>query len=104
MKARELRNLGVPAGEPLRLALASIGAARAAGMSTAAIRRALRRVIADPAACLEDDLFGSLAAALARSEPVGGRFEEQDPPAPWRQWGDDLDPAAVRQLAAPFVL
>jgi tRNA-splicing ligase RtcB len=99
VKARELRTLGLAPGDDLDLALRLVGVARTAGLSTGEIRRRLRAVIADPAAHRRDRHFSELARHLDPGDATHPRrFSERPTPAPWRQWGDDLDTASVRQM------
>ena len=62
MKARDLREIGLPEGRPIKLALRACAAAAAGGMDRKAIAAAMRAVLADPAAHLADAAFGELAA------------------------------------------
>ena len=64
MKARELQNLGIPKGEPVKLAFAAIAETVKAGMNRDALRKALRAVAANPGAYVDDAVWGELAAAL----------------------------------------
>jgi tRNA-splicing ligase RtcB len=54
----------------------------------------LAAVVGNPAGHVEDPLAGEFAKALIRSPRV-----LRPAKAPWRQWGTDLDPEAVNQLA-----
>jgi tRNA-splicing ligase RtcB len=101
MKARELRKLGLGSGPTLDLALRLVGQARTAGVPTTDIRRRIRAVVADPSRGLHDPWFAELATALATPSrpPETGAFVDRAEPAPWRQWGGDLEPEAVRQMA-----
>jgi tRNA-splicing ligase RtcB len=98
MKTRELRNLGIPAGEPVRVARAAVGQARAAGFDARDIRSRIRELAADPKAFRDDPMFGELARLLADAQAAREGYEARAEPAPFRQWGSDLDPAAVQQL------
>lgn len=96
MKARELRKLGVPPGEPLRAARALVRQARASGLTTREVRTHIQTVLASPAEHVADPVFGALARLLAAAGREGTATREA--PAPFRQWGDDLDPASIEQL------
>lgn len=98
MKSRELINLGLPRGPILRRAQEAIGAARTAGRSREAIREALRSIAADPGSHADDPHFGAVAATLLEEAEAGATFRERPEPAPWRRWGDDLEPESVKQL------
>lgn len=104
MKPRQLKNLGVP--EPLtKLAIRQIGPALAAGLDRHELQPRLKRVIDAPDDHRDDPYFGELARALVRYRPdegaetIAGRsFTPRAPPAPFRQFGEDLDPGAVDQM------
>lgn len=92
MKRRELENLGLNSAQ---VALAQRLCKKAADerWKKHQMRDAVLQVIADPEANLSHDIFGELAELLSTQN-----FEERDVPAPWKQWGTDLDPGAIRQL------
>ena len=100
MKARELSNLGIPKGPVMKLAQAIIAKVAKAGMH----KQQLRQVVGDVAAAPEDHtgetLWGELASALIASAAARKTFEPRTEPAPWRQWGRDLDDNAIQQLEA----
>ena len=98
MKARELRNLGVPSGEPVRLAVAAAAAARQSKMPPATIRARLRAVLGEPGTHREDPLFGALARRLVDEREARRSYVARDRPAPYRQWGVDLDDASIEQM------
>lgn len=98
MKARELKKLGVPEGEPVRAALEAVGRAREAGLAVAAIRARVRDVVADPGPGREDPIFGRLARALLAKQTARHAFVPRAEPAPYRRWGENLEPESVRQL------
>jgi tRNA-splicing ligase RtcB (3'-phosphate/5'-hydroxy nucleic acid ligase) len=101
MKARELENLGVPRGEAMHLALRAIADAARGGMSKTQLRETVKSVIADPAAHLNDPRFQALAQVLnqRRTPPLPATdFVPRDQPAPWKQWGVDLEPDSVQQM------
>ncbi len=97
MKARELRNLGIPDGEPLKLAVRSCARAAAAGLGREALRSAITGVIANPSGYVTDPLFDRLAHALIDDPPVS--FVERAQPAPWKNWGIGLEPESIAQMS-----
>lgn len=97
MKKRELLNLGIPAGEPLQVAIAAVREMASAGYRKAAIRDAIRRVAEAPAEPCENAHLTPLADLLQRTPPAP-RFTPRDVPAPYRQWGRDLDRNAIEQM------
>ncbi|UCD75456.1 MAG: RtcB family protein [Phycisphaerales bacterium] len=102
MKARQLIQLGIPNGPAIQIARKALRCAAAAGLGKADRRRRLMEVIEDPAACLTDLCFGALARALSEEvrggplPPAAGVARSE--PAPWRQWGDDLEPQSIQQM------
>ena len=99
MKKRQLEKLGIPYGEAMSLAQAAAREAAAGGEDKASIRGALMDVVEDPAARLDDPVYGKLAAWLARGvgEPVGGYEFKQDPQYPI--WGNEIDAEALKQMS-----
>ena len=98
MKAREVKNLGIPSGEPARLALEAVGQARAAGLGNAVIRNRIRELAVDPVSFREDATFGELARELLAKQEARSSYVARAEPAPYRQWGENLEPNSVRQL------
>jgi tRNA-splicing ligase RtcB len=103
MKARELRDLGVPAGPPLKRAKKAVGQARKVGLDENEIARVVTAVVNHPADHLDDAVFGDFAAAVERHAAEQAQTAEEsrplrDEPAPWKQWGTDLDAEAVAQM------
>jgi len=99
MKPRELQNLGLPKkGDALRLAQSICKAAAEAGLDKRTLRDTLQAVVAAPADHLTDPHFGELAMHLT-TPVVRPTFNERPEPAPWQQWGQDIDDAAIRQMA-----
>src|SRR5512140_3419600 len=98
MKPRELANLGVPRGEALKVAVEACGAAAKAGLDKDAIRQAVAALVADPEAFSADPHFAALAAAIAGTKAARRLYVPRTEPAPWRQWGTDLEASAVDQL------
>jgi tRNA-splicing ligase RtcB len=94
MNAKDLITLGFPSGEPLTLADQHMRRLFAAGLDRAAVEAQLRAILATPAEWLADARTAPLARALTR--PV---FTPRTEPAPWRQWGADLEPESVKQMA-----
>jgi tRNA-splicing ligase RtcB (3'-phosphate/5'-hydroxy nucleic acid ligase) len=97
MKPRELDNLGVPRGEAMKLAQMLCARAAAKGVRKDDLRSRIAAILASPAARLDDPHFGELAALLCAAPPPAP-FIARDVPAPWRQWGDDLEPQSVEQM------
>lgn len=94
MKTKDLLYLGVPKGDAMAEAQAFIREYIAAGNDTAALGETIFRIVEDPSAFFDDPLRAPLARAIYRPA-----YTPRAELAPWRQWGDDLDPAAVKQMA-----
>lgn len=104
MKTQQLIQLGIPDGPLLELARKALRRAGAVGLGKADRRRRLVEVIADPASASTDAAFGPLARALCREVADAGSNRanpniSRTEAAPWRQWGADLEPQAVEQMA-----
>ena len=98
MKARELRNLGIPAGESVQVALKAIGLARQGGLDMAGIRDRICDLVTDPETYQDDPIFGELVSAILAKQEAQSSYVPRAESAPYRQWGVDLEPESVRQL------
>jgi len=108
MKARELVNLGVPRGPASQAAQRCCAAAARAGADRAAIREAVRAVVAAPAEYFDDPGWRELAEELtrvsrARAVAVAAGLVRDDDGAPFKVWGEpgeDFDHSSLDQLKA----
>ena len=98
MKSRELQNLGIPKGEPIRLALEAIGEVMKNGMTRDAVRAAIQGIAEKPADHVNDPAFGRLAASLIKTATARTRFEQRAKPAPYRRWGTDMEQQSIQQM------
>lgn len=98
MKSRELMKLGVPAGPAIQAAQRCCADAAAGGMDPKTLRAVLASVVDNPQAYGQDATWGALARELQKAADARATFTPREQPAPWRQWGEDLDPASVQQL------
>lgn len=98
MKPRELSNLGVPRGDAMKLATSLCAQAARAGMPRADLRDRITAVVREPNEHTNDAHFGELARLLTSDAMARSRFTPRDQPAPWRQWGEDLDANSVQQM------
>ena len=99
MKTKDLIRLGVPLGEAQRRAVDFISRFLLSGGEASRLEEEIAAVVADPAAFRDDPLRGGLARAIQKA-PEPPRAE----PAPWRQWGERLDPESVAQMARACLL
>ena len=94
MNTRDLTQLGVPPGEPMRRGMEYIAKYILKGLDKAALRGDVESVVREPAAFLDDELRGEFARVLTRY-PLTTRTN----PAPWQQWGEGLEAEAVNQIS-----
>ena len=94
MNTKDLIHLGVPEGDAMKLAHSHMCRLFSQGCDRAAVEDEILRIVADPSAFFDDPLRAPLARALYRPA-----FMPRAELAPWRQWGDDLEADAVRQMA-----
>ncbi|MEO7100910.1 MAG: RtcB family protein [Luteolibacter sp.] len=93
MNTKDLIRLGIPAGEPIQHAQDFIRNFIAAGNQAYQLEDELLQIVANPTEFFPDELRGPLARAIHRPA-----FIPRAEPAPWRQWGDDLEADALRQM------
>lgn len=94
MNQKDLIGLGVPPGETMRRGIDFISRYILKGLDKATLASDVEAIVRSPAQFIDDDLRGDFAKALLRSTRV-----VQPATAPWRQWGEGLEPEAVNQLA-----
>jgi tRNA-splicing ligase RtcB len=94
MNSKDLIALGVPQGQPVRIAHEFIQAYIEQGNPGVALQDEIGRIIADPPAFFEDALRAPLARAIYRPD-----YMPRTELAPWRQWGEGLEAGAVQQMA-----
>ena len=94
MKTKDLIHLGVPEGEAMQCAHDFIREFIAAGNDGATLAEDIFRIVADPSLFFDDALRSPFARALYRPA-----FMPRAELAPWRQWGDDLEADAIKQMA-----
>jgi len=97
MKSRDLEKLGVPRGEIMRLAIRLCAQAAQDGLKKKNLRKEVKMVLEEPAFFLNHKYFAELAQAMAKPEEIK-TFVEREEPAPWKQWGDDLEEEAIQQM------
>ena len=93
MNTRDLYRLGVPSGEPMRRATDFMSAYCLKGGDKTRLAEEVEAVVRDPAKFTNDPLRGEFAKALLHAPPP-----LRAKPAPYRQWGEGLDPEAVMQM------
>ncbi len=98
MKTRELENLGIPRGRPLETAKVLCVRAADHGLKRDDIRALFTAAIAAPDAHKNHPLAGDFARALSASNAAAEGFRPRPSPAPWKQWGTNIEAESIRQL------
>jgi tRNA-splicing ligase RtcB len=98
MKTRELIGIGIPAGPCAEEAKQVLQRAHAAKRGGLTVVGDLRRVAVSPSAFLEDAAYARLAQLLIDHAAQERTFVPRQADAPYRIWGDNLEPTAVQQL------
>ncbi len=94
MNTKDLIALGVPPGEATRRGLEFIAQFILKGGDKTRLPGEVEAVVRAPANFTADVLRGEFAKALLKSpKPITAA------PAPWRQWGEGLEPEAINQMA-----
>jgi tRNA-splicing ligase RtcB len=96
MKGNDLLQLGFKPGAAIGIALRLIPQARK-HLDDESIRRELKAILENPAQHADHPYFAELAEAL-REESEKPVFAERSEPAPYRIWGEGLEPTAVDQM------
>ena len=100
MKARELKNLGVPKGKAMQAAIQAVKTVATSGMRQPEMRAkksrrsSMRLLISQatkPGGRWRTELFNLFEAQA--------RYVGREEAAPWRQWGEGLEAGAVEQMA-----
>ncbi|MEM7356921.1 MAG: RtcB family protein, partial [Acidobacteriota bacterium] len=94
MKRKELIKLGFGNRQLSDLAMVSARSAARAGFKKPALRRLLRDLAANPTAFEGHEHFAELAAKVAEQRDAAAAYEPRREQAPYRRWGDDIDPQA----------
>ena len=94
MNISDLIRLGVAPGEATRRGTDFIARYILKGLDRSILTETVEAIIKDPAAFIDDELRGDFARALIASGVV-----HRAEPAPWKQWGEGLEPEAVQQMA-----
>jgi tRNA-splicing ligase RtcB len=98
MKTRDLARIGIPAGPCAEAAKTILQKAHTAKRSMTAVAEDLERVAAAPGAFLDDERYAELARLMRDHAAAGRAFLPRVSDAPFRIWGDNLEPTAVQQL------
>ena len=107
MRNEDFAKLGLPPKDPAtQLARRLLGQAVKNGLPSEEIPSRMAAIIADPAAFKDDPHFAELAVALLGKRRLDGSYgyTPRAVPAPWRQWGKNLEPGAVEQMVNAVML
>lgn len=94
VNTKDLVSLGIPEGDALKLASEHLRRLFASGLDRAQVEAEFAAIVAHPEAFFTDEKCGKFARALVRPS-----FVPRAEPAPWRVWGEGLEPEAVKQMA-----
>ncbi|MCB1123762.1 MAG: RtcB family protein, partial [Verrucomicrobiae bacterium] len=94
MKTSDLKKLGIPLGEPMLAAKELIHVRFKARDTPEEVKARLLRIVKkDEIFVSRDDHDGRLASLL-----IQPAFIPREEPAPYHQWGEDLDEMSIRQM------
>ena len=97
MKKHELNEIGIPYGnarEEAKLVIKQHFSLE--GATADDLRAQLTSLVAKPKAFVNDELLGNLAQAILDTPEA--TYEARKAPAPWKQWGEDLEEGALQQM------
>jgi len=98
MKNRELRNIGIPktAYDEAHDAIRAMMKEHA--LDSESVRSRLQAMVAAPEDFAADTHLGPVAARIIEIKNARDSFVGRDDPAPYRQWGDDLEQRSIEQM------
>jgi len=100
MKTKDILKLGVPLGKPMDEAFKFISTFCTEGGDKENLGAEISAIVAAPENFADDPLRGPLASALHAPD----LYMHGKPPAPWKQWGSDIDEMALKQIEAASLL
>ena len=98
MRGRDLAQLGIPPGKMRQQVLKIVGREMKGGATAVEMRERVTAVATSPGEHVDDPVFGSVARSMVDVRAAQARFEKRAAPAPYRQWGTDLEEQAVEQM------
>ncbi|HNT86234.1 MAG TPA: RtcB family protein [Candidatus Hydrogenedentes bacterium] len=98
MRDKELTELGLKRGGGIEHARRAVQRAVRGGLSKKQVRKILKEVARDPAAHVSDPHFAELARALQADQAAEAAVTHRKGRAPFRQWGENLDPKSIEQM------
>jgi len=100
MKTKDLIQLGMPLGKPMEEAFKFISAYCSSGGEKENLVPELSAIVASPGDFVEDPMRSALSLSLQAPD----LYKPGKPPAPWKQWGADIDEMALRQIEMASLL
>ena len=97
MKTRDLLKIGIPAG-CADTAKQILQKAQAQKQSMRSVTDDLKNVAESPESFVNDERYGNLAQQLLDHAAAAHRFRPRASDAPYRVWGSDFEPDALRQM------
>lgn len=94
MNKKQLKEMGVPEGAPMRCALSTIGRLIGEGHSPEVVKDGLIALMENHSTAMDHGGWNELAQVLSATPT----FHPRETSAPWRQWGTDLDDNSVEQM------
>ncbi|MHC4832001.1 MAG: RtcB family protein, partial [Planctomycetota bacterium] len=98
MKVADLNKLGIYGKAAILAAHKLAKALSRKGLRKSELRARIREIAAHPGLHVSDPLGGGLASAMLARTADLGRFDGRVAPAPFEQWGKDLDERSVDQM------
>lgn len=98
MKTRDLARLGVPRGPIMGIAIDAAVRAVREGIEKKDVFSRIQAILDDPSGHADDPYFGRFASEIERIGDALARYQERREPAPYRQWGTDLEAQSIRQM------
>ncbi|MEX0324111.1 MAG: RtcB family protein [Puniceicoccaceae bacterium] len=93
MKKEDLKQMGIPAGVPMKLAFEIIKSLAERGKRTSEMEIILRDVVSNADRYLDHPVYSEFAVAIS-----GNSYVPREQPAPYRQWGEDLEETSIQQM------
>ena len=93
MKSEQLNKIGIPQGAPMGFAFEVVKVLAAEGKRKSDILTILEEVAKHPTHYLSHAPFAELAKSLD-----SGRYIPRQAPAPYKQWGTDLESESIQQM------
>lgn len=101
MKTRELFNLGIPRGDVMKMAQKAINEyakSTKGSIDRNGLRQVVLRLVKNPEDFTQNKHLGELAGLLLVSQQVRARYDRRTEPAPYKQWGTDIEDQAIGQM------